>query len=296
MATHDQRDPHSRSTTASDFPRSAHRHTSSYSSTASESNQSPPGSLFDPTDFSSHSLRLASSHAARPALPFRHSTTSTLADMHHPHRRASRTSTLHRVASGIRRLTFSPDTTDDWNVFSEAMARESGPPPSSPAPARASLPVPVPAPGASETGYSSRWTHSPVSDMHHDEHFRPPTEVAEEEEDEERPASDDGGCSSSTGRHATQTNVDSDTEPPSASLKDTIREDSWPAGGAGLGLLSHVPTLPTLYRNILKCSLAYFLGSLFTYYAPLSRLVVDLTEDGPGEKYPSAAGHMVATV
>ncbi|KAH9017314.1 Fusaric acid resistance protein-like-domain-containing protein [Lactarius pseudohatsudake] len=91
-------------------------------------------------------------------------------------------------------------------------------------------------------------------------------------------------------------NVDSDTEPPSASPKDTIRDDSKPAAGAGRGLLSRVPALPTLYRNILKCSLAYFLGSLFTYYTPLSRLIVELTQDGPGEKYPSAAGHMVATV
>ncbi|KAI9437537.1 Fusaric acid resistance protein-like-domain-containing protein [Lactarius indigo] len=111
--------------------------------------------------------------------------------------------------------------------------------------------------------------------------------------EEGRPASDDGGSSSGTGLHATHS---SDTEPPSASLKDTIREDSKPAGGAGRGLLSRVPALPTLYRNILKCSLAYFLGSLFTYYAPLSRLIVELTQDGPGEKYPSAAGHMVATV
>lgn len=174
------------------------------------------------------------------------------------------------------------------------------PVPSSPAPARAPLALSTSAPDASETGYSSRWTQSPVSDMHHEEHFPSPAEVAEEEEEEEeegeRPASEDGGCSSSTGRHATHTNVDSDTEPPSASLKDTIRQDSMPAGGAGRGLLSRVPTLPTLYRNILKCSLAYFLGSLFTYYTPLSRFMVGLTQDGPGEKYPSAAGHMVATV
>jgi len=57
-----------------------------------------------------------------------------------------------------------------------------------------------------------------------------------------------------------------------------------------------LPTLPILYRNILKCSLAYFLGSLFTYYPPLSRFISELTQDGPGEKYPSAMGHMVATV
>ena len=65
----------------------------------------------------------------------------------------------------------------------------------------------------------------------------------------------------------------------------------------GKGRLSrHLPTLPTLYRNILKCSIAYFFGSLFTYYPPLSRFIAELTQDGPGEKYPSAMGHMVATV
>ncbi|KAH9053366.1 Fusaric acid resistance protein-like-domain-containing protein [Lactarius vividus] len=179
------------------------------------------------------------------------------------------------------------------------MAHDSAPPLSSSSPARAALSLSLPDPSTGETGYSNRWTHSPVSDLHHDEHFPPPAEVAEEEEEEEeweRRRSYDGGCSSSTGQHAVHINVDSDTEPPSASLKDTIREDSKLPSGAGRRLLSRVPALPTLYRNILKCSLAYFLGSLFTYYAPLSRLIVELTQDGPGEKYPSAAGHMVATV
>ncbi|KAH9023559.1 hypothetical protein EDB83DRAFT_2429280 [Lactarius deliciosus] len=284
MATHDPRDPPSRSTTASGLPRSLHRHTSS-SSTASGSNQSPRGSLFDPTDFSSHSLRLASSHATRSALPFRQPTTA--ADMHHSHRRTSRPSTLHRVASSIRRLTSSPDPTDDdWTVFGEAMTHDSAPPlSSSPLPARAPLSLSLPIPGAVETGYSGRWTHSPVSDLHHDEHFPPPAEVAEEEEEEGLPVRRRGVQLEYRPTRDAH-NADSDTEPPSASLKDTIRDDSKPAGGAGRGLLSRVPALPTLYRNILKCSLAYFLGSLFTYYTPLSRLI----------KYPSAAGHMVATV
>ncbi|KAH9170931.1 hypothetical protein EDB89DRAFT_2071384 [Lactarius sanguifluus] len=270
MATHDPRDPSSRSTTASGLPRSLHRYTPSYSSTPSESNQSPRGSLIDPTDFSSHSLRLASSHAARPALPFRQPTTA--ADMHHPHRRTSRPSTLHRVASGIRRLTSSPDPTDDdWTVFGEAMAHDSAPP--------IIIITTCPRPTLALPAQSCMAARR-----------------EEEEEEEWERRRSDGGCSSSTGRHAMHMNVDSDTEPPSASLKDTIRDDSKSAGGAGRGLLSRVPALPTLYRNILKCSLAYFLGSLFTYYAPLSRLIVELTQDGPGEKYPSAAGHMVATV
>ena len=287
MATHHTRDP----------PRSPHRLSSSYSS--SDSNQSPRGSLFDPTDFSSHSLRLASSHAtARPALPFRQPSTasSTHPDMHHPHRRVPRASTLHRVASGIRRLAFSDTTPDDWSVFSEAMAHEVvQTPPAAAPPIRDPLTLSMPAPGGGVGEMTGQWTHSPVSDMHHDEHF-PPTVVEDEEEEERLGSNDDDD--GSAGRHATHTNaVDSDTEPPSASLKDTRQQDSKPtSGGAWYSLSSRVPTLPTLYRNILKCSLAYFLGSLFTYYKPLSRFIVELTQDGPGEKYPSAAGHMVATV
>jgi hypothetical protein len=93
-----------------------------------------------------------------------------------------------------------------------------------------------------------------------------------------------------------------DTEPTSASPSDAVREedDLLCADDDGAGkerhLLSRLPTLPTLYRNILKCSIAYFLGSLFTYYSPLARFIAELTQDGPGQMYPSATGHMVATV
>ena len=257
-------DPNSRSMTA-------HRLTP----TNSESNHSPRASLLDPIDFSRH--------PTRPSLPFRHpssTASSTSADLP---RRASRASTLHRVASGIRRIAFPADAPDEWSVFGEAMSTTSSPPS---APAR-TLPTPsIPIPGTGETGDSSHWTNSPLQELHHEGHFPRAAEVVEEVQEEE----EDYGVS--TGRHAMHKDTDSDT----ASLKGTIREeDSKPGAGRG-SLLSRVPTLPTLYRNILKCSLAYFLGSLFTYYTPLSRLIVELTQDGPGEKYPSAAGHMVATV
>ena len=54
--------------------------------------------------------------------------------------------------------------------------------------------------------------------------------------------------------------------------------------------------LPPLYRNILKCSLAYFLGSLFTFSPYLSGFIADLTNYGSGERTPSPSGHMVATM
>jgi hypothetical protein len=54
--------------------------------------------------------------------------------------------------------------------------------------------------------------------------------------------------------------------------------------------------LPILYRNILKCAVAYFLASLFTFSPYLSGFLSDITSYGPGERRPSPSGHMVATV
>lgn len=39
---------------------------------------------------------------------------------------------------------------------------------------------------------------------------------------------------------------------------------------------SWLPTLTTLQRDILKCSIAYFIGSLFTFNSTLSKLVADI--------------------
>lgn len=48
--------------------------------------------------------------------------------------------------------------------------------------------------------------------------------------------------------------------------------------------------LSTVYRNILKCSIAYFLASLFTFSPLLSGIISDM------DSSPSASGHMVATM
>ncbi|KAF8143351.1 hypothetical protein K438DRAFT_1876211 [Mycena galopus ATCC 62051] len=52
---------------------------------------------------------------------------------------------------------------------------------------------------------------------------------------------------------------------------------------------TRLPTVPLVYRNIIKCAIAYFIASLFTF-SP------DLTTYGDGERRPSPSGHMVATV
>ena len=226
-------------------------------------------------------------------------------DQHHHHQHQhqhgqgrSRPTTLQRVATGLRRLTLTSDvraiSEEDWSVFGEAMAHEGVQPP--PPPSLISTPV-------DEAGYTPvRRTLSPESDAHLEDHFPSPEErqreVREGEQDDE-----EGRSSLDTGLLASHSHVDSDTESTSLpSPKDTDQEGhSLRRGGRKgrswwKGPSSRLPTLPTLYRNILKCSLAYFLGSLFTYYPPLSRFISELTQDGPGEKYPSAMGHMVATV
>jgi len=61
--------------------------------------------------------------------------------------------------------------------------------------------------------------------------------------------------------------------------------------------LRRLPTLSNLHRNIVKCVIAYFIASLFTFSPYLSSFVSDITSDNePGNTTPSPAGHMVATV
>lgn len=51
-----------------------------------------------------------------------------------------------------------------------------------------------------------------------------------------------------------------------------------------------------LHRNVLKCSIAYFVASLFTFCPYLSALITDLVSYGPGRRAPTPSGHMVATM
>ncbi|KAF7357929.1 ArAE-2 domain-containing protein [Mycena venus] len=60
--------------------------------------------------------------------------------------------------------------------------------------------------------------------------------------------------------------------------------------------LQRLPAVPVLYRNIIKCAIAYFIASLFTFSPYLSSFISDLTTYGDRERRPSPSGHMVATV
>ncbi|KAF8134358.1 Fusaric acid resistance protein-like-domain-containing protein [Boletus edulis] len=59
---------------------------------------------------------------------------------------------------------------------------------------------------------------------------------------------------------------------------------------------SRVPTIPLLWKNILKCSVSYFIGSLFTFHPSLSRFFGDLTSYGSGGGGPHPSAHMIATI
>jgi len=84
---------------------------------------------------------------------------------------------------------------------------------------------------------------------------------------------------------------DSDT---SATSQCTIQ----PSGGATEEGSSKwkLPAFTPLYCNVLKCAIAYFIASLFTFYRPLSDFIGDLSSYGPGARGPSPSAHMVATV
>ncbi|KAG8906930.1 hypothetical protein FRB99_005704 [Tulasnella sp. 403] len=60
-------------------------------------------------------------------------------------------------------------------------------------------------------------------------------------------------------------------------------------------LALRLPSLTPLQRNILKCTIAYFIGSLFTYWPLLSDFLTDFVPLNSTEG-PSPTGHMVATV
>lgn len=61
-------------------------------------------------------------------------------------------------------------------------------------------------------------------------------------------------------------------------------------------LINRIPPIPLLYRNVLKCSIAYFIASLFTFSPYLSSFISDLTSRDPGPHTPLPSGYMVATI
>lgn len=63
-------------------------------------------------------------------------------------------------------------------------------------------------------------------------------------------------------------------------------------------LTERLHNVPVLYRNIIKCAVAYFIASMFTFNPYLSSWIRDLISYGPHGELgrPLPSGHMVATV
>ncbi|KAG2135853.1 Fusaric acid resistance protein-like-domain-containing protein [Suillus clintonianus] len=57
-----------------------------------------------------------------------------------------------------------------------------------------------------------------------------------------------------------------------------------------------VPTIPVLWRNVLKCGVAYTLASLFTFSPYLSGFFSDIATHGSGNGLPTPTGHMIASI
>ncbi|KAG1739349.1 Fusaric acid resistance protein-like-domain-containing protein [Suillus lakei] len=57
-----------------------------------------------------------------------------------------------------------------------------------------------------------------------------------------------------------------------------------------------VPTIPVLWKNVLKCAVAYLLASLFTFSPYLSGFLSDISTPGAGNGRPSPTGHMIASI
>lgn len=56
------------------------------------------------------------------------------------------------------------------------------------------------------------------------------------------------------------------------------------------------PTIPILWKNILKCAVAYLIASLFTFSPYLSGFLSDISTPGAGNGLPAPTGHMIATM
>jgi len=81
------------------------------------------------------------------------------------------------------------------------------------------------------------------------------------------------------------------------SLSSSVATPEVPFGATQSYLPFRLPTLTITHRNVLKCAIAYFIASLFTFSPHLSRFISDLSWYGPNDPTtPSPSGHMVATM
>lgn len=182
----------------------------------------------------------------------------------------------------------------EWTVFSELMGNETGKEPSSNSAASRprdnirDLLTPL-----APTAHGHRSQTSPQS--------QGVRETLASQQTPQSPAYDLHNSTSTFDHSPINDTLSTTTSPTrSSSLESDVSDhtlDEQPAGhDANRKKWLSLPTISPLHRNILKCSVAYFIGSLFTFSPYLSGFIADVTGRGPGERRPSPSGHMVATV
>lgn len=268
---------------------------------------SPPTNLdlsqlgFPSTPTTSHATWHDDRPARRPSLSRHISSPAAHSSSYRSTPRGEHTSTFANLTRRFSKYAGTPPTAaPEWTVFGQIMAQDERPVGLSPRPNLTSrmsqrMPSSRSVPHVAtvseeediENGVPSV-LQSPVSDPELVRHFPTPmygdtpaasTSYEPSSAGEEEEGSDEEGNSSDSSSSSSTIRSRNDD-------RESVPWYSW----------SRVPTMPVLYRNILKCSIAYFVASLFTYNDFLSGLITQIISGNGGKNYPSPSGHMVATV
>ncbi|KAH7889008.1 hypothetical protein F5I97DRAFT_1804311 [Phlebopus sp. FC_14] len=93
--------------------------------------------------------------------------------------------------------------------------------------------------------------------------------------------------------------VQSDSDSDSNETTTTVqvpRASRWTSSASRRIIPARIPTIPVLWKNVLKCCVAYFIASMFTFQPYLSHFFGDLVSYGSGSRGPLPSGHMIATI
>ncbi|KAG6899313.1 hypothetical protein C0993_011283 [Termitomyces sp. T159_Od127] len=197
-----------------------------------------------------------------------------------------------RVASGLSSLVMgTPESDHQWTLFGQLMENEG------------QLPITSATPGGRRLSSSGQRSHnltpnlttlhSSITDPFLDTHTH----------------ADRGGQSplrspfdaSSFRGPATDANDDDYCSSDSTSDEENEPSSSAEASPSPWYSFRQIPSVPVLYRNVLKCAIAYFIASLFTFNPFFANFLSKITSyggmdhhSGPREPFPS--GHMVASI
>ena len=251
--------------------------------------------VISPSRSGLHSFVESPSHLPRdPSRPSFHRSASTVTASQTP-RKGDRLSRVQELASTFARSSrHARPAESEWTVFGQLMAEEdavrTSPSPRSPAPyhstPRHSSSRSIPE-GTTSSYFDLSASMHGVHDPFEAEHSHAPSNSLTGPHHSSLPqytstSTTDGNYSES----GSDASFNDCANTPSRNLDPPRKWCNLP----------RLPTLTTVQRNILKCSVAYFIGSLFTFSPYLSGFIADITGDDPGERVPSPSGHMVATV